>query len=79
MLFQVVTISFARNKLWSFQPLNKLPTIFPDLQNLSLQENDINKFKGMDSLSNKNLPRLTELVLLGNPIQVETPPDVYIR
>ncbi|SAM00465.1 hypothetical protein [Absidia glauca] len=75
----VVTISFARNKLWSFQPLNKLPLIFPDLQNLSLQENDINKFKGIDSLSNKNLPRLTELVLLGNPIQVETPPDVYIR
>ncbi|KAI8339956.1 hypothetical protein BC941DRAFT_419015 [Chlamydoabsidia padenii] len=74
----VVTLSFARNKLWSFQPLNKLPSIFPGLKNLSLQENDINKFKGIDSLSSQNLPQLTELVLLGNPIQVETPPDVYI-
>ncbi|KAI8061467.1 uncharacterized protein B0P05DRAFT_557139 [Gilbertella persicaria] len=64
----LVTISFARNKLWSVAPLTKLAEQFPNIQNLSIADNDIADFRKLDPLANK-LPRLQELVLSGNPIQ----------
>ncbi|ORZ24363.1 hypothetical protein BCR42DRAFT_89548 [Absidia repens] len=74
----IVTVSFARNKLWSLQPINKLATLLPSVRNLSVQENDISEFRHLNSFSNNKLPNLTELVLLGNPIQLESSPDLYI-
>ncbi|KAI9307355.1 hypothetical protein BJ944DRAFT_176680 [Cunninghamella echinulata] len=75
----VVTLSFARNKLWSVQPISKISNFFPNVKNLSLQENDISEFKGLDRLANNKLRQLSELVLHGNPIQINTNPDVYIK
>lgn len=67
---QVVTLSFARNKLWSVAPLLKVTELFPNLKNLSLQDNEIAEFRSLDRLSNK-LNHLQELVLAGNPIQTK--------
>lgn len=75
----MVTLSFARNKLWSVQPISKISNFFPNVKNLSLQENDISEFKGLDRLANNKLRQLSELVLHGNPIQINTNPDVYIK
>ncbi|CEJ01891.1 hypothetical protein RMCBS344292_15912 [Rhizopus microsporus] len=66
----VVTLSFARNKLWSVAPLLKITELFPNLKNLSLQDNEIAEFRSLDRLSNK-LNHLQELVLAGNPIQTK--------
>ncbi|CAO3638514.1 unnamed protein product [Cunninghamella blakesleeana] len=75
----VITISFARNKLWSVQPISKIANLFPNIKNLSLQENDISEFKRLDGLGNNKLPQLSELVLSGNPIQTNTNPDLYMK
>ncbi|KAI7871026.1 hypothetical protein BDF14DRAFT_1767650 [Spinellus fusiger] len=74
----LMTISFARNKFWSVSPLLKLPELFPNLQNLSLQENDIEDFRSLDRLG-KRLPHLTELLLAGNPVQLNHEWSVYQR
>ncbi|KAI8380261.1 hypothetical protein BD560DRAFT_387614 [Blakeslea trispora] len=72
----LVTISFARNKLWSVSPLTKLADQFPNIQNLSIAENEIADFRKLDMLANR-FPRLQELVLSGNPIQKNTPSERY--
>ncbi|KAI8137417.1 hypothetical protein BJV82DRAFT_635296 [Fennellomyces sp. T-0311] len=64
----LATISFARNSLWSVKPLRKLPELFPMLQNLSIQDNEIAEFRSLDDFANK-FTHLTELMLMGNPIQ----------
>ncbi|KAG2226678.1 hypothetical protein INT45_001025 [Circinella minor] len=64
----VMTMSFARNNLWSVKPLRSLPDLFPGLQNLSIQDNEIAEFRSLDDFSNK-FSNLTELMLMGNPIQ----------
>ncbi|KAL0082429.1 hypothetical protein F4703DRAFT_1133371 [Phycomyces blakesleeanus] len=74
----VVTISFARNELWSVSPINRLPEFFPNILNLSLQDNDIAEFKSLRSLSSR-LNRLTELLLIGNPIQYNNDWETYSR
>jgi hypothetical protein len=69
-------MSFARNKLWSVVPLSKVPDMFPNLQNLSIADNDIAEFRSLDRLANK-LPNLQELVLSGNPIQASNSIETY--
>ncbi|KAI9255615.1 hypothetical protein BDA99DRAFT_517213 [Phascolomyces articulosus] len=66
----MMTISFARNSLWSVKPLKKLPELFPGLQNLSIQDNEIEEFRSLDDFTNK-FSNLTELMLMGNPIQTQ--------
>ncbi|KAI8643170.1 hypothetical protein BD408DRAFT_415388 [Parasitella parasitica] len=70
------TLSFARNKLWSVVPLNKVPDVFPNLQNLSVADNDIAEFRGLDKLKNR-LANLQELMLSGNPIQTNNSVEKY--
>lgn len=65
------TFSACRDRLWSVAPLRKLPDFFPNLQNLSLEGNEIAEFRSLDVFANK-FPQLKELVLIGNPIQ-QTP------
>lgn len=79
MYIQVITISFARNGLWSLKPIQSLPDIFPRIQNLSVQDNDIAEFRSLDAFAKKNLPNLTELLLMGNPIQTNNPWERYQR
>lgn len=50
--------------------------MFPNLQNLSIADNDIAEFRSLDKLANK-FPNLQELMLSGNPIQVNNPVDKY--
>ena len=73
-----MTISFARNSLWSVKPLRSLPDLFPGLQNLSIQDNDIAEFRSLDDFSNK-FSNLTELMLMGNPIQTQYDLQQYQR
>ncbi|KAI9033602.1 hypothetical protein CLU79DRAFT_724516, partial [Phycomyces nitens] len=75
---KVMTISFARNALWSVSPINRLPEYFPSILNLSLQDNDIAEFKSLKSLSSR-LNCLKELLLLGNPIQANNDWETYTR
>ncbi|KAF7727697.1 nuclear mRNA export, poly(A)+RNA binding protein [Apophysomyces ossiformis] len=72
----LVTISFARNKLWSVKPAMKITELFPNIQNISFEENDIAEFRHLDPLANK-LPQLMEIVFNGNPIQANNDPQVY--
>ncbi|CDS12363.1 hypothetical protein LRAMOSA04558 [Lichtheimia ramosa] len=73
----VITISFARNGLWSLKPIQSLADIFPRIQNLSVQDNDIAEFRSLDAFAKKNLPNLTELLLMGNPIQTNNTWERY--
>lgn len=57
-------------------PLNKVPDMFPNLQNLSIADNDIAEFRSLDKLANR-LPNLQELMLSGNPIQTNNSLEQY--
>lgn len=52
--------------------------MFPNLQNLSIADNDIAEFRSLDKLANR-LPNLQELVLSGNPIQLNNSIEQYQR
>ncbi|PWN51483.1 NTF2-like protein [Violaceomyces palustris] len=66
----VVTISLANNDFRSLGPVYSLPTFFPDLQNLSLEGNELKWVKDLDSFASKSrkLSSLKELLLLRNPV-----------
>lgn len=70
------TFSACRNKLWSTAPLKRLPDYYPNLQNLSLDGNEIAEFRSLDVISNR-LPQLKELVLTNNPIAQSVPFEQY--
>lgn len=72
------TISFARNKLWSVVPITKTAELFPNLLNLSIADNDIAEFRSLDKLS-KKFNSLQELMLSGNPIQINNDIQTYQR
>ncbi|KAG0188439.1 nuclear mRNA export, poly(A)+RNA binding protein [Apophysomyces sp. BC1034] len=72
----VVTVSFARNKLWSVKPTMKLMELFPNIQNVSFEDNEIAEFRQLDALAQK-LPHLVEIVLNGNPVQTNSDPQIY--
>lgn len=59
-------------------PLTKTFELFPNLQNLSIADNDIAEFRGIDKLGNK-FNCLQELVLSGNPIQINNDIQTYQR
>ncbi|KAF9431668.1 nuclear mRNA export, poly(A)+RNA binding protein [Entomortierella beljakovae] len=64
----ITTISFANNGLTTLQSIALLPRFFPNLQNLSLKDNDIASFKELEYFGGKKLSSLRELILQGNPI-----------
>lgn len=57
--------------------MSKVPDLFPNLRNLSLQDNDIAEYRSLDRLANR-LNQLQELVLSGNPIQRQSDYRRYI-
>lgn len=67
----VVTISLANNGLRSLGPVSSLPTYFPNLQNLSLEGNELKWVKDLDTYASRKhkLTNLKELLLTGNPVQ----------
>ncbi|KAI8365343.1 uncharacterized protein BYT42DRAFT_589604 [Radiomyces spectabilis] len=65
---ELITLSFARNKIWSLVPVAKIAELFPGIRNLSFEDNDIAEFRSLDSLGHNKLPQLTELILRGNPL-----------
>ncbi|KAF9191411.1 nuclear mRNA export, poly(A)+RNA binding protein [Haplosporangium sp. Z 767] len=67
---EITTISFASNRLKSLIPISSVAQFFPNLQNLSFQDNSIFSFKDLESLSGpKKLSNLRELILLDNPVR----------
>ncbi|CEP12242.1 hypothetical protein [Parasitella parasitica] len=70
MFSDVVTISFARNKLKNVQPISTLAQYLPNVQNLSLQDNLIKEFDHLEALSGTGkLAHLRELLMAGNPLR----------
>ncbi|KAJ1028629.1 hypothetical protein NDA16_001795 [Ustilago loliicola] len=66
----VVTISLANNGLRSLGPVSSLPAYFPNLQNLSLEGNELRWTKDLDTYAvrKSKLLNLKELLLTGNPV-----------
>ncbi|KAI8086503.1 uncharacterized protein BX664DRAFT_335979 [Halteromyces radiatus] len=65
----VITLSFANNRLHNVQSISTVSQYLPHVQNLSLQGNSIKAFEGLEALSGTGkLPHLRELVMGGNPI-----------
>ncbi|KAG6884983.1 hypothetical protein C0993_006815 [Termitomyces sp. T159_Od127] len=69
---KVKTLSLSNNKLQGMH-LQLLSHYLPDLVNLSLQNNNIRTMKELDYLASRRgrLLNLKELVLTGNPVQVD--------
>ncbi|KAG6808465.1 hypothetical protein H0H92_004034 [Tricholoma furcatifolium] len=70
---KVKTLSLGNNNLQGVH-LHTLGHYLPDLVNLSLQNNNIRTMRELDIVASRRgrLLHLKELVLLGNPIQVES-------
>ncbi|KAI8145893.1 hypothetical protein BJV82DRAFT_602653 [Fennellomyces sp. T-0311] len=70
-MFQgVVSISFARNRFRNVQQISTLTQFIPSVQNLSLEDNVITSFAGLDALCGAGkLKHLRELILRGNPVK----------
>ncbi len=66
----VVTISLANNGFRSLGPVSQLPVYFPNLQNLSLEGNELKWTKDLDTYASRKhkLTNLKELLLTGNPV-----------
>lgn len=66
----VVTISLANNGFRSLGPVSSLPAYFPNLQNLSLEGNELKWTKDLDTFASRKskLTNLKELLLTGNPV-----------
>lgn len=68
----LTTLSMGNNDLKNLAPLAALPQHLPNIQNLSLEGNDLKWAKDLTTFSkNKNgtLKNLRELMLTGNPMQ----------
>ncbi|KAI1317102.1 nuclear mRNA export, poly(A)+RNA binding protein [Mortierella claussenii] len=66
---ETTTISFASNSLTSLEPIAAVSKFFPNLQNLSLKDNNISNYRELEYLGVKKLPNLRELILLDNPVR----------
>ncbi|PWZ00567.1 NTF2-like protein [Testicularia cyperi] len=66
----VATISLANNSLRNLGPVSSLPAYFPNLQNLSLEGNELKWTKDLDTYAARKhkLTGLKELLLTGNPM-----------
>lgn len=66
----VVSVSVADNNLRDIRGIEALATYFPNLKNLSLQNNQIGRWSDLDPWGRGHqFPQLEELLLLDNPIQ----------
>lgn len=69
----ITTLSLANNEFKTLGPVAALPEYLPDLQNLSLQGNDLKWTKDLSVFSSAarggKLKNLRELILTGNPMQ----------
>lgn len=68
----LITVSLAQNNFKSLAPVMQLPQYLPDLQNLSLEGNDLKWTKDLNtfaSASKAKLKSLREVILIGNPMQ----------
>lgn len=61
---RIRTLLLARNRIASIQPT--LPTSIPNLTNLVLASNNLTELSDLDALA--KFPRLTQLVLMDNPV-----------
>lgn len=65
----VLTLSLAKNRLHNVQPISTVAQYLPQVQNLSLQDNHIKNYEGLEALSGTGkLPHLRELIMTGNPL-----------
>jgi nuclear RNA export factor len=64
----VTTVSLTSNRLRNLQPIAALAEYLPNIQNLSLQDNNISNYLDLEPLAGK-FRQLNELVLDGNPIK----------
>ncbi|KAG0165087.1 nuclear mRNA export, poly(A)+RNA binding protein [Apophysomyces sp. BC1034] len=70
MFEDIVTLSLKKNWMKNVQQISTITQFLPNLQNLSLEDNHIQNFEGIDALSGTGkLKYLRELVLLGNPLR----------
>jgi nuclear RNA export factor len=77
----VVSVSLADNNLRDISPVADLASYFPNLKNLSLQNNQIGRWTDLDLwATQRKFPQLQELLLLDNPLQRNArDPDEYQR
>lgn len=70
-MFQdIISISFARNHLKNVQQISTLAQYLPNIQNISLSDNLIKEYEGLEALSGTGkLKNLRELYLVGNPLR----------
>lgn len=61
---RIRTLLLARNRVAAIQPT--LPNSIPNLTNLVLASNNLSELSDLDTLG--NFPRLTQLVLMDNPV-----------
>ncbi|KAI8332825.1 hypothetical protein BC941DRAFT_435432 [Chlamydoabsidia padenii] len=65
----VLTLSFANNRLHNVQSISTLAQYLPLVQNISFQGNQIKNYEGLEALSGTGkLPHLRELIMAGNPL-----------
>jgi nuclear RNA export factor len=66
----VVSVSLAENGLRDVRGVEGLANTFPNLKNLSLQQNNIARWSDLEAWSSSSkFPQLQELLLIDNPIQ----------
>ncbi|ORE04191.1 NTF2-like protein [Rhizopus microsporus var. microsporus] len=70
-MFQdILSISFARNHLKNVQQISTLAQYLPNIQNISLSDNLIKEYEGLEAISGTGkLKNLRELYLVGNPLR----------
>ena len=70
MFENVISISFANNRFRNIQQVSTMTQFLPSIQNLSLENNVITSFSGLDAICGAGkLKHLRELVLRGNPLK----------
>ncbi|KAI7857922.1 hypothetical protein BDC45DRAFT_499679 [Circinella umbellata] len=70
MFENVISISFANNRFRNVQQVSTMTQFLPSIRNLSLENNVITSFSGLDAICGSGkLKHLRELVLRGNPLK----------
>ncbi|CAO3588053.1 unnamed protein product [Absidia cylindrospora] len=65
----VLTLSLANNRLHNVQSVSTVAQYLSQVQNISLQGNNIKAYEGLEALSGTGkLPHLRELIMTGNPL-----------
>ncbi|KAI9264342.1 hypothetical protein BDA99DRAFT_509076 [Phascolomyces articulosus] len=70
MFEHVISISFNNNRFRNVQQVSTMTQFLPSIQNLSLENNVITSFSGLDAICGTGkLKYLRELILRGNPVK----------